>query len=99
MNLPIIITPAAEVDIAEARDWYNSISPALAPDFRSALDDALGRVADHPNAYALVARGLRRAFLHRFPHGVFYRSQGEALQVIAVLHPSRSPQVWQARNH
>ncbi len=99
MNPTVIITPAAEADIAEARDWYNSVSPELAPDFRSALDDALGRIADRPNAYALVAHGLRRAFLRRFPHGVFYRSQVEAIQVVAVLHPSRSPHFWQARNH
>lgn len=99
MNPAVIITPAAEVDIAEARDWYYSVSPALVPDFRRALDEALGRIADRPNAYALVANGLRRAFLRRFPHGVFYRSHEEAIQVVAVLHPSRSPQVWQARNH
>jgi plasmid stabilization system protein ParE len=99
MNPAVIITPAAEGDIAEGRNWYNSVSPELAIDFRSALDDALARIADRPNAHALVARGLRRAFLRRFPYAVFYRSQMEAIQVIAVLHPSRCPQVWQARNH
>ena len=87
------------MDIAEARDWYASVSPALAPSFRSALDEVIYRIAERPNAYAFVTRDLRRAFLRRFPHAVFYRSHEELIQVVAVLHPSRSPQLWQARNH
>jgi plasmid stabilization system protein ParE len=99
MKPPIIITPAAELDIADAIDWYGAISPELPLVFRLVLDTTLGLVAEFPDSYALVARGLRRALLRRFPHGVFYRHEASVIQVVAVLPTTREPRVWQARSH
>jgi toxin ParE1/3/4 len=95
----IIITPAAELDLAESRDWYESIRSGLSRDFELAFDAAVSRIARHLLAYALADRGCRRALLQRFPHAVFYRQVPEAIQVVAVLHTSRSPLIWQSRSH
>lgn len=99
MKPAIIVTPAAELDIAETVDWYGAISPALPLAFRLALDSAFSMIADNPQSYAIVSRGMRRALLRRFPHGVFYRPAETAIHVVAVLHTMRDPRVWQARNH
>ncbi len=99
MKPTIIITPAAELDIADAINWYEAISPALPPAFRLALDTVLNRIADYPTSYALVARGMRRALLRHFPHGVFYLHEASVIHVVGVLPTARDPRVWQARNH
>lgn len=99
MKPPIIITPAAELDIADAIDWYEAIGSDLPLAFRFALDTALGLIADFPDSYALVARGMRRALLRRFPHGVFYRHEASVVHVVGVLPTTHDPRVWQARNH
>ncbi len=99
MKPAIIVTPAAEFDIAEAVEWYEAISPDLPFAFRLALDGTFSMIADNPQSYAIVSRGMRRALLHRFPHGVFYRPETTAIHVVAVLHTSRNPRVWQARDH
>ena len=95
----VIISPAAELDLADSRDWYETIRPGLSQDFDLAFDAALCRVARHPQAYALVEQGLRRALIPRFSHAVFYRQLTDAVQVVAVLHTSRNPRVWQSRAH
>jgi plasmid stabilization system protein ParE len=97
--MPVIITPAAELDLAESRDWYESIRPGLSRDFELAFDAALCRIARHPQAYEEVGYGLRRALLQRFPHAVFYRQGPDAVQIVAVFHPSRHPSIWQSRGH
>jgi len=97
MKPTIIITPAAELDIADSIDWYQAISPSLPPAFRFALDASLGLIADYPESCAPVARGIRRALLHRFPHGVFYRHEANVIHVIAVLPNMRDPTRWQSR--
>ena len=99
MTPALIITPAAELDIADTIAWYDSIYSTLSSDFRFALNDAYQRIIEHPLAYASVARGVHRALLRRFSYSVYYRQHLQAIQVIAVLHTSRNPRVWQARNH
>jgi plasmid stabilization system protein ParE len=99
MKPTIIITPAAELDIADAIDWYAAVSPDLPLAFRFALDTTLGLIADFPGSYMLVERGMRRALLRRFPHGVFYRHEASVIHILGVLPTALDPRVWQARNH
>jgi hypothetical protein len=41
MNLRIVITPDAGLDIAEAKDWYDSQTPGAGEKFYSAFRDRL----------------------------------------------------------
>ena len=93
----IIVTPAAEQDIAAAISWYGSIHPALSLDFRLALEATFRRITHYPDSCEHTLRGMRRALLDRFPYGVFYRHYEQAIQIIAVLHTSRDPHLWQSR--
>jgi len=40
---------------------------------------------------------VRRALVRRFPYGVFYVVEGQALLVLAVAHVRRQPAYWLAR--
>jgi plasmid stabilization system protein ParE len=55
MKRRVIITPAAEQDMADAIDWYETYHPGLSLDFGLALDATLNLIVRHPGAYALVA--------------------------------------------
>jgi toxin ParE1/3/4 len=99
MTPAIILTPAAEIDIADSIAWYESVRLGLSLDFRLMLDVTLCRIIHQPEAYPLIARGLRRALLRRFAHGIFYRRQESVIQVVGILHTSRDPRIWQDRNH
>jgi plasmid stabilization system protein ParE len=99
VKTPVIISPAAELDLAQSRDWYESVRSGLSRDFELAFDAALCRIARNPQSYEKVGHGLRRALLHRFPHAIFYRERPNAVQVVAVLHPCRHPRIWQSRSH
>lgn len=91
MTYPILITPEAERDIADAIDWYDAISPELTISFMFELTAALGTISEHPESYSSISLGLRRALLRRFPYGVFYRQVPAAIQVIAVFATARDP--------
>jgi toxin ParE1/3/4 len=99
MTLSLIISPAAEIDIGKAIEWYDALDSRLSGEFRRVLHDTLQRIADNPDAYVIVTRGLRRALLRHFPHGVYYRKDRQAIQVVGVLHTARDPRVWLAREH
>jgi plasmid stabilization system protein ParE len=40
---------------------------------------------------------MRSELVHRFPYAIFYRLQAETVQVIAITHQSRDPDVWKRR--
>jgi plasmid stabilization system protein ParE len=69
----------------------------LGHDFTTALDDVLAGIRDFPELYAVVLRGVRRVKLRRFPYVVYYRALTDRAEVIAVLHGSRDPRLWQRR--
>jgi len=60
---------------------------------------SLHAIARHPESYPVIGRRLRRALTSRFPFAIFYILDGDTVRVFGVLHTSRSPRVWQARDH
>jgi len=98
MTASVTLRPAAQLDLADAIEWYESKSPGLSFDFRLALDASLSLIARFPDSGSPIVHGLRRALLRRFPHAIYYRNPGSVIDVVAILHFSRSPRAWQARD-
>ncbi len=80
-----------------ARDWYEARSPGLGDSFVSALEQVVDLVAALPEAFPEIAVGLRRALLSRFPYALYYRLEGEVIDVVACLHTRQSPSRWRSR--
>ena len=93
------LTAAAARDIREAREWYDQQSPGLGDRFEATVDSAFAHLLELPRAFPVVHREIRRAPLgggFAYYH-VFYRDEGDSLVVLAVIHSSRHPRVWQRR--
>ena len=97
MSPPLIISPEAEADLAEARAWYDQKRGGLGGEFLLCVEEALDRVRRTPHAVAEVFPTIRRAVVRRFPYGVFYRVDPDQIGVIAVYHSRRNPRGWQTR--
>ncbi len=87
----------AASDVVLAREWYDAQRPGLGDDFVQSLEQVIGLVSDLPEAFPEIAVGLRRALLGRFPYAVYYRIDGDVVDVIACLHTRRSPSRWRSR--
>ena len=98
MSLPVRVRREAEGDLAEAAAWYEAQRPSLGQAFLDEVDAAFERIGEEPLRYPVLHRQTRRALIHRFPFGIFFRVTEEAIVIIAVLHASRDPRHWQARN-
>lgn len=74
-------------------------SPArdLDLEFMDSIDEALSRVVRNPHLYPLVYRTLRRAVVRRFPFALFFEVVADEIQVIAVFHSRRDPEIWKER--
>jgi plasmid stabilization system protein ParE len=84
---------AAE-DVVATKIWYNERVKGLGEEFEEALKDVVGVISRHPEAFPEIAAAHRRALLSRFPYALYYRVQGESIEVVACLHQRRSPTRW-----
>ena len=97
MSRVVRLTKAAEEDLREARGWYRREAPHVASDFRRQVRETHQRIGENPWLYPDVHRGVRRALVPRFPYAIFYHLRDEAVQVIAITHQSRNPEIWKRR--
>jgi len=57
----------AEVDLSEAAIWYQQQQRGLGYEFLDEVLELSQSIKDHPLAYPIVHREVRRALTHRFP--------------------------------
>lgn len=97
MNLRVRLTPAAELDLALAGQWYSDEAPHVVASFEEEIDRVFRRISEAPESYQIVEATVRRALCRRFPFSVYYRVLAEWIEVVAVVHQSRDPRTWQRR--
>lgn len=94
MNRALVVTPEAEADIAQAKEWYLSESSRAAERFRDAVDLALETIERNPEQYQIVYRQTRRVLLDEYPYALFYTVTEKQVTVVSCFHTSRDPKLW-----
>ncbi len=97
MTLEVRLRPEAEQDLSDAATWYEEQLPALGHQFLDRVLQTFSTISETPLMYPVVHRNTRRALVHRFPFGVYYRVEDTAIVVVAVMHGSRHPRRWKTR--
>ena len=97
MTLRLQLRRAAAHELDTAAAAYDHERTGLGAAFVAAVSECFDRIADGPSRYAVLRGDIRCAHLRRFPYRVFYRVRTESIVVIAILHASRDPLIWQGR--
>jgi toxin ParE1/3/4 len=85
----LLIRPRAEIDLREAKDWYESQRAGLGKEFIAEIEAALRALLRDPQRYTVYYRGFRRVFVRRFPYKLFYRLDADRVIVSRILHARR----------
>lgn len=95
----LVVTPAAQLELRAAADWYSEREAGLGEDLVIEVDRTLATVlqAPHRNALWREGRPYRKAFVRRFPYVVFYLEAGDVVLVLAIAHRKRKPGYWLRR--
>lgn len=84
----LVITDAAELDIVEARQWYQA-QAGLGVAFINCVGEQLELIELQPFATPVIAHGIHRAVVTRFPYNIYYVINGQFINILAVWHGSR----------
>lgn len=88
---------AAQRELADAVNHYNSIRPGLGDDLRDEVDAAIDRIEFWPHAWSRASRRARMGRTKRFRYVVVYVSREHEIVVVAVMHGHRRPGYWKKR--
>jgi plasmid stabilization system protein ParE len=91
------LRPEAQDDLESAARWYDERRRGLGGRLLDEVLHTIGLIAENPRRYPRIHGEIRRAVTARFPFGVFYLMEGDAVVVIAVMHASRDPARWKER--
>lgn len=94
----VVVRPAADIELMEARLWYEEQREDLGTAFYNAVAVTIWRIAEAPLAFPMVHKDTRRARVHRFPYGVYFKADDATVYVIAIVHNSRHPNRWRSRS-
>jgi plasmid stabilization system protein ParE len=98
VTVPVILRPVARVELEEATDYFRTHdSPRTAERFVRRVNDVLALLETNPYFYAKVDGETREALVRKFRYAVYYRSLPDRIDVLAVIHTSRDPAIWQSR--
>jgi len=89
--------PEALADVEDAFVWYETEQAGLGARFLQAVQSALDAILEFPDAFPVTHRGARRYLIERYPYCLYYRTVGEGLVVVALLHAARDPELGRAR--
>ena len=87
----------AEIELDQAVHWYGEQAPGLGEAFLIEVLSTADRIARFPEAWHSLGEGIRRCRLSRFPYGLIYTIDNDAILVLAVAHLHRRPDYWRDR--
>lgn len=91
MSFPVVYKPLAQMEAAEAYQWYGQPHIGMGNAFLEELERTNGFIASNPHLYACVEAEMRRANLNRFPYSLFYVIDGDTVNVLSCFHQHREP--------
>jgi toxin ParE1/3/4 len=89
--------PAAEQELVEAADYYESKLRGLGLEFVEELERVVAVLEELPSLGERLDPSHRRVPLRRFPYAIILRVKDEVIYVIAVAHRRRKPRYWTPR--
>lgn len=91
MGYELIIKTGAELDIAEALDWYEEQREGLGIELLEVIDAEMTRIERDPEHFQMRYRDFKIVFTKRFPYGIHYTIEKKKIFVHAVMKTSRKP--------
>ena len=87
----------AELEMLQAALRYEAQRPGLGAEFAREVDAGIKVILDAPERWPEVEPGVRKYRMNRFPYGLFYRVDGNEVEIVAVADLRRRPGYWRNR--
>ena len=96
MKERIFLQPAEE-EMLEAAQYYEEQSRGLGGAFLEEIEHTITSIVTHPQSGRKLSNNIQRRIARRFPFGVLYAVEPDAIVIVAIMHLHRRPGYWKDR--
>ena len=89
--------PEARMEFISKIDYYESCRLGLGYDFATEVRSTIETIRRFPKAWPVLEGHIRRSMVHRFPYGIIYAEDDDAVLILAIMHLHRDPEYWKHR--
>ena len=93
----LIINPFAEIDLYDAKKWYDLQKENLGSEFIQETENTIFQIKNNPFQFPLIKSKIHRAVVSRFPYSIFFYVDENIINVFAIFHTHRNPVIWKER--
>ncbi len=94
---PIVVLEPARQEMIDAAKYYELQAPGLGHQFLDKIESAMEDLGRAPDQWPVIRHNIRRRLIHRFPFGILYRIDADAVVILAVMHTRQHPNYWFTR--
>jgi len=94
MPHPVVLSPAAILDIDNAFDYYNSRSYGLGFEFTDTLDSYFKKISQLPTASAIKYDNVRVKAIDTFPYTIHFTIEEDNSVIIARIFETHQKPFW-----
>ena len=84
----------AKIELDDAVDYYNRERAGLGYELLWEVFFAIDRIRQFPQAWQVFHEEARRCLVRRFPYGIIYIQENDAILILALAHLHREPDYW-----
>lgn len=93
----IELSNEAEVDFDKSYEFYFEDSPKVADTFFKQINLGFENIKQTPKSFPFTHKDVRKYVVKKFPFVIYYRIVDKTIQIIAIFHTSRNPEIWNER--
>jgi plasmid stabilization system protein ParE len=93
----IELSKEAEEDFDNSYYYYAKESQKVADNFLKQVDSSFVQILKNPEGYVLAIVEIRKYVMKKYPFVIYYRVQEAIIQIVAIFHSSRNPEIWKER--
>lgn len=90
------LTPA-ETEMMEAAAFYEMQVEKLGMNFIDIIETTVAEVAENPEIWPEIEKGIQRRLVRRFPYSILYAVHENEVIIVAVMHHKQKPRYWMGR--
>ena len=86
------LAASALSEIRSANLWYEEKSVGLGEKFQKELFSAIEKICFNPDSFGRINKRnkIRRCVMDNFPYKIYYDSKSDPIEILAIIHTSRS---------
>ena len=94
-----IISSFAKTDLSDASKWYEKQQKDLGKRFLNEMKEAFEIICQTPTSFPIRYDDYRIYYTKTFPYSIHYQyiDYKNEIQIKAVFHTARNPQIWEQR--